>query len=192
MNKFSFFLVLTVSAILVLIHACNNTTSTVTTHDKPAVSKKKTSVPAEVTLFIKNQLPQVKLVQLSDYNPLWWSFYDRTVNPFYVAIDLDDNGQVDYVLLCHHKNKLQLLVLLASGKSFQHWFAPDFLKTIDKKGIEYGISIQMPGQIDVVKPTTKSLILKCNGILVSNYEMKNRIYFYENGKINVFTMQHER
>lgn len=192
MNKFSFFLVLTVSAILVLIHACNNTTSTVTTHDKPAVSKKMTSVPAEVILFIKNQLPQVKLVQLSDYNPLWWSFYDRTVNPFYVAIDLDDNGQIDHALLCHSHNKVQLLVLLASGKTFRTWFAPDFSKITNGNHLEYGLSVQMPGQIDVVKPYTKSLILKNNGLLVSNYEMANRIYYYEKDTINLFTMQHER
>ena len=108
--------------------------------------------------------------------------------PYYAIADLNDDRQEDYAFILKSADSLRVVVLLKNGDSFIHWIADNFKATYNAadKDIQFGVTIDPPGQIDVVIPKIKSLILRSNAFTLMELENRRCIYYWSDGKISVF------
>ena len=145
-------------------------------------------IPEKIKRYIESNLKGWSIPSESDYVKAWWSFYDRSEIPYFVTADFNDDARSDYAFLLKNDKALALAFITSRGDSLQHWFAPDFARPFHEKNIEYGLAVEPPAQIDVAYPEIKSLILKSNGITLRHFEVNDRIYYWEKGSYQVFTM----
>ena len=135
-------------------------------------------------------IPGWTISSSGDYNPLWWSFYDKNIIPFSVAADFNDDSLLDFGLILKRSDEIKLVFLLGIKGGFRHEEVKDFQKIYGgKEGIEVGLHIEPPGRTDIMYPEEGSLINKSNAVAVMRYEKKSRIYYWEAGELKVFQME---
>lgn len=148
------------------------------------------NIPKPVMDYISARLPDWKLLSISDYGKSWWSFYDSQVIPYAVMTDINDDQLVDYGMLLKKDNTLQLVIIIALGNGrFEHHLLRDFNTAYREKDVQIGLMVEPPGQIDVVYPEERSLILPSNGIALMELEARSGVYYWQQGAIQSFDMQ---
>ena len=147
----------------------------------------KSDKPLNLNNYIIKNFPGWQLVNTNDYVKSWWSFYDRNVQLYQVITDINDDTKEDYALLLKKADSLQIAFIISTPKGYTHWIDPDFNKKIsDQGGLHFGLTVEVPGRIDVALPEIKSLILKSNAVNVMDFEERAAVYYWNNGKVNVF------
>ncbi len=146
------------------------------------------AIPVAVTDYTGLQFPGWSIVTKQDYHTGFWSFYDEKKLPFFTAVDINDDGYVDYGILIKKQDTVQLVILLNKNNSFTHQVAGNFLLPHypDNKALQYCLLPEPPGQIDVVKPSIRSLILTTNAIQLMEMENRICIYYWNNTTIAAF------
>jgi hypothetical protein len=115
-------------------------------------------VPHEVQSYIQTHLRGWTIADTTDYDRLWWSFYDKKQVPFFVMIGINH--------------------------SFIHQITDDF--KVGVKNLKYGLAIEPAGQIDVLEPKEATLILRSNAITLMEMEDRSRIYYWSDRAIKTF------
>lgn len=142
-------------------------------------------LPTVVRDYIKDHLPGWSMIDTFDYDKSWWSFYDKKQVPHFITIDMNDDQLADYGMLLKRSDTLRLVVLINSKHhSFTHQVLDDFSGSA--KGVQYGLAIEPPAQIDVVYPEEQSLILQSNAITLMEMELRSRIYYWKDDTVKVF------
>jgi hypothetical protein len=148
------------------------------------------NIPERVMSYIQTHLPDWKVLTIADYGKSWWSFYDSNIIPYAVAVDINDDQLVDYGVLMKKDNALQLVIIIAlNNGAFEHRILNDFNAAYRDKDVQTGLMVEPPGQIDVVYPQERSLILPSNGIAVMELEVKSCIYYWQEGQVQSFDMK---
>ena len=144
-------------------------------------------IPVSAKEYIRAKFPGWSIPNSDDYK-IWWSFYEPRTIPYYAITDLNDDRQEDYAFILKKPDSLRVVVLLKKGNTFNHWIADNFKATYNAadKDIQFGVTIDPPGQIDVVIPKIKSLILRSNAFTLMELENRRCIYYWSDGKISVF------
>lgn len=179
------------------VASCNDqaTTTSVTATDHtvkqelaPAVTIGRL-LPTHVRAYVQTHVAEYTIVDTADYGISWWSFYDRSVIPFAVTTDINDDRFLDYALLVKKNQVLRLVIVLGTAHGFTHHFIHDFNEAYKQNNLQYGLMVEPPGQTDVVVPEERSLILPSNGIALMELENKARIYYWQDGGIKTFYMK---
>lgn len=147
----------------------------------------KTTLPQNVQNYLAENLSEWNIPDTADYAKTWWSFHDSNAIPYYVVTDLNDDEIADYSIMVHNDKKITIVFLLGGKDSFSHQFATDFLRPFVKHHLEYGLSIEPPGRIDIALPEIRSIILKSNAINLLELENRLGIYFFADNRLGVFT-----
>ncbi|WP_207426942.1 hypothetical protein [Pedobacter sp. SYSU D00535] len=156
--------------------------------EEPA-NKRQVILPEAANSYVQKHVTGWEIATDADYAHLWWSFYDRDEIPFAVSADFNDDKLADYAYVIKKADSVGLVILTGTGNTFRHWLAPDFKIDLKKSGIEHGISVVPPGQVDVLRPEMKSVVLKSNGIALKEFEMRTKLYYWEDGRFKVLLGQ---
>jgi hypothetical protein len=174
-----------------LFSACSNSDSSQTAQTSASSEPPETSSQAEMLSIAKKyidvNLPGWSIAERTDYK-IWWSFYDGRSVPFMAVTDLNDDRQADYALMVKKESALKLVILLGKGATFTHWIADNFDTTFDPAAIDltYGLTVEVPGRIDIVTPSVQSLIVKSNAFNLMELENRRCVYYWANGEIASF------
>ena len=191
-QKFCVLLFTSITSLLLFINCTTGTDKVALQNNFPQLAIIDTTdkrLPYAVINFVKTALPRWQLVDTADYDNNWWSFYDRVQVPNFVVTDINDDQQADYGCLIKTKDSLRLVILQGTkGNGYIPLMADGFAVAYnpDSSHIQYGLAVEAPGQIDVIQPQEKSLVLKSNGITVMQYEVRHRVFYMENNKLNCF------
>lgn len=129
----------------------------------------------------------LKLIDKTEYDKLWWSFYDSETDPTFSELDINDDKTVDYVFFGKKDHEIRLFFYLSSVEGYQLFIAEDFREKVDDgTGFKFGLAPEPPGRIDVVLPRIQSLILNSNAVNLMVYEVRDRVYYYQNNTIESF------
>lgn len=170
---------------------CDGANSAVSVNSNESISPKKRpstqqALPQHVIDFLKRNFADVSIADTSDYSEVWWSFYDREQNPYFVSVDLNDDETLDYGVIIKRSGSIRIIVLLDSADTYKPWMAQDFQENFHGKDIQFGLAIEPPKRIDVVG-NNQSLTLRSNAIALMNLENRSRIYYWEAGRMKAFT-----
>ena len=158
-----------------------NTVDTLKKEDPEAVL-----VPESVKKYLEEKFNGWELAEMGDYSSLWWSFYDKTHIPYAVSADFNDDQAADYALIIKKADSVKLIVLTGNGTGFRDWGSKDFILDDKAGGIRHGLAVVPPGQIDVLRPEVKSLILKSNGLALYELESRRKIFYLDNESLKIF------
>lgn len=182
--------------IVILISSCKYNINNSKTNSILTYKNLEFIVPEKIEEYIKNNLPDYKLPDTTEYYKGFCFFFNKTSKhyfkeqiPFFITTDINDDFKSDYALLLKDKNDiLKLIIIYSTNNSYRHWIDDIYPIPIDHKiGIQHGICIEPPRKIDcVVNNEEKSLILKSNGISLYKLEEMIRVYYWENDSFKVF------
>jgi len=178
---------------IIIISACSSTDLPDKTHTSIKDINSNEVISKDIKAYVSKNLAGWSLPDTSDYIKSWWSFYDKSVIPYAVKTDINDDGIADYGLILKNDSTFRFVILMGNKDSFTHWVSDDFKKSFNsvEKKIQFGLTVQPPGRIDIAIPEIKSLILKSNAINLMEFEMRDCIFYWDNGKIKVFNTKNK-
>jgi hypothetical protein len=154
-----------------------------------SISDSTLTIPQSVLGYVAKNFEGWTVPDTSNYIKAWWSFYDHSNIPYFVAVDINDDIHLDYGLLLKSDNALKAIILICSPDSMHHFTVEGFNPPFNGSDIMYGLDIIAPDRIDIIFPQEASLILKSNGISLNNFEIKEKIFYWADGGINTFDLK---
>ncbi len=147
-------------------------------------------LPEPLRVFLHRDLPDWQLVNEGDYDRSFWSLYAGDHLPYLVTTDVNDDGLADHCVLLKIAGYVEPFFLLGRDDGSFHILRQDAYRVPFDDAVNdlrYALTIEAPGQIDVVKPAINSLLLRSNGINFLELENRWCIFYWDNSSISAFT-----
>lgn len=135
--------------------------------------------------YLADKLPGYSLVNDADMDPLWESLCPENKTPTRISTDLNDDQIPDYGLLVRKDSILCVLLMVSDPFSmvYSHTLLDGF-PAIRPEGIQFGLSIVPPQQIDlVINHQERSFLLLSNSVQITFFETLARIYYFDKGSV---------
>lgn len=147
------------------------------------------AIPTALLAFLQRDLPDWQLVNESDYDRSFWSLYTGDHLPFLVSADVNDDGLTDHCVLLKIAGYVKPFFLLGrEEEGFTILRQDAFRIPFDDSNndLQYSLSVEAPGQIDVAIPEIRSLQLRTIGVNFMELENRWCIFHWDLSSISAF------
>lgn len=139
-------------------------------------------LPPTLIEFIKNNMEDYSIVDLTFYKEGWEDNISNRELPFYTKSDFNGDGKIDFALLLFKSNVLELFVFHALDGTYLPFSLESFKYKQDK--IDLVISVEPKGTWEAIDT---SVTIRSDGILLSFFsESQSKAFYWDGYKYSSF------